>query len=156
MIEYSGSVRLVHMVNGKETAVIARPADTLLRVLREKLGLTGAKPGCENGDCGACTVIVDGQPLKSCLILAVEAEGCNITTIEGLKNTPIQEAFIRENAFQCGYCTPGFIMNCHALLQSHPGADDGTIREWLQSNICRCTGYEEIRNAVKSVIAAKG
>jgi carbon-monoxide dehydrogenase small subunit len=89
-------------------------------------------------------------------MLAVEAEGCNIITIEGLKDTRIQEAFIKENAFQCGYCTPGFIMNCHGLLLAHPMADDGTIREWLQSNICRCTGYEEIRNAVKSVIAAKG
>lgn len=125
-------------VNGEERIVTVRPADTLLYTLR-KLGLTGAKPGCLNGDCGACTVNVDGWPMKSCLMLGVEAIGKKVTTIEGLKNSPIQQAFVENFAFQCGYCTPGFIMNCQALIEQHPDADDQTIREWLESNICRCT-----------------
>jgi aerobic-type carbon monoxide dehydrogenase small subunit (CoxS/CutS family)/bacterioferritin (cytochrome b1) len=140
-------------VNGELKSIAARPADTLLYVLRDLLGLTGAKPGCENGDCGACTVLVDGWPVKSCLMLAVEAIGHKITTIEGLKDTPIQKAFIEDRAFQCGYCTSGFIMNCYALSQIHPDAKDEVLQEWLQSNLCRCTGYEEIKKAVKSVLS---
>jgi aerobic carbon-monoxide dehydrogenase small subunit len=132
--------------------VTVRSADTLLFVLRSKLGLTGAKPGCLNGDCGACTVNVDGWPMKSCLMLAVEAVGKKIITIEGLKDTPIQKAFIEDFAFQCGYCTSGFIMNCHSLIEQHPKADDQMIKEWLESNICRCTGYTEIEKAIKSVL----
>ncbi len=139
-------------VNGNLRTVTVRSADTLLYAIRGKLGLTGAKPGCLNGDCGACTVNVDGWPMKSCLMLAIEAVGKNVTTIEGLKNTPIQQAFIENFAFQCGYCTPGFIMNCHSLILKHPDADDATIKEWLESNICRCTGYTEIEKAVKSVL----
>lgn len=146
---YKDFTQLILNVNGEKKKVIVSPKDTLLRVLREKLGLTGAKPGCENGDCGACTILLDGKPVKSCLILAVEVEGHSITTIEGLRDTPIQKAFIQESAFQCGYCTPGFIMNCHAMLNVHPDADDKTIRQWLSSNLCRCTGYEEIEKAVK-------
>jgi len=140
-------------VNGEIKSIITRQADTLLYVLREQLGLTGAKPGCENGDCGACTVLVDGWPVKSCLMLAVEAMGHKITTIEGLKDTPVQKAFIEKWAFQCGYCTPGFIINCYALSRIHPNANDEVIQEWLQSNLCRCTGYEEIKEAVKSVLS---
>jgi aerobic carbon-monoxide dehydrogenase small subunit len=132
--------------------VTVRSADTLLFVLRSKLGLTGAKPGCLNGDCGACTVNVDGWPMKSCLMLAVESVGKKITTIEGLKDTPIQKAFVEDFAFQCGYCTSGFIMNCHSLIEQHPDADDQMIKEWLESNICRCTGYDEIEKAIKSVL----
>ncbi|GGG03261.1 (2Fe-2S)-binding protein [Paenibacillus abyssi] len=142
-------------VNDEIRSAVARPADTLLDVLREKLGLTGAKPGCKNGDCGACTVLVDGWPQKSCLVLAVEAVGQWITTIEGLKDTPIQRAFIEQWAFQCGYCTPGFIMNSHGLIQHHPNANDETIKDWLSSNICRCTGYREIKDAVTSVLKEK-
>lgn len=140
-------------VNDEDRQVAVRHADNLLYVLRERLGLTGAKPGCLNGDCGACTVVVDGYPVKSCLVLAVEYAGRKITTIEGLKNAPIQKAFVETFAFQCGYCTPGFIMNCHSLLQNAPQADDETIKEWLESNICRCTGYQEIEEAIKSVLA---
>jgi carbon-monoxide dehydrogenase small subunit len=139
-------------INDEMRSVTVRSGDTLLTVLRGRLGLTGAKPGCLNGDCGACTVNVDGWPMKSCLMLAIEAVGKKITTIEGLKNTPIQHQFINHFAFQCGYCTPGFIMNCHSLISQHPNADDKTIREWLESNICRCTSYEEIEAAVKSVL----
>jgi carbon-monoxide dehydrogenase small subunit len=139
-------------INNEMKTVIARPADTLLDILREKLDLTGTKNSCENGDCNACTVLVDGWPVKSCLILAVEAVGHKITTIEGLRDTPIQKVFLEKFALQCGYCTPGFIMNCHALVTLHPGADEDQIKEWLQSNLCRCTSYSEIKEAVKSVI----
>lgn len=141
-------------VNGEARRALARPADTLLFVLRERLGLTGAKPGCENGDCGACTVLVDGWPVKSCLMLAVEACGHEITTLEGLHNTPIQQAFVEKFAFQCGYCTPGFIMNCQGLINIHPDASDEIINDWLQSNICRCTSYQEITEAVKTAMQA--
>jgi aerobic carbon-monoxide dehydrogenase small subunit len=149
MISYRGIIKLELDVNGEKRNVNVRPADTLLRVLREQLGLIGAKPGCENGDCGACTVLVDGWPIKSCIMLTVEAVGHRITTIEGLKDTPIQKVFIEKGGFQCGYCTSGFIMNCHGLITIHPDADDSIIQEWLESNICRCTGYEEIKEAVK-------
>ena len=146
---------IVLHINGEDQNVTVRAADTLLFTLRGKLGLTGAKPGCLNGDCGACTVSIDGWPMKSCLMLAVEAVGKKVTTIEGLKESPIQRAFVENFAFQCGYCTPGFIMNCHSLIEQHPDADDKTIKEWLSSNICRCTGYAEIEKAVKSVLEEK-
>lgn len=139
-------------VNGERRRPVARPADTLLRTLREELGLTAAKPGCENGDCGACTVLVDGWPMKSCLMLSVEAADHQVTTMEGLRQSPMLKAFIAKWAFQCGYCTPGFIAVAHALATIHPKADENAINEWLQSNICRCTGYEEILAAVKSVM----
>ncbi len=140
-------------INGEKRSAVARPSDTLLDVLRDQLGLTGIKPGCKNGDCGACTVLVDGWPIKSCLMLAVEAVGHDITTIEGLRDTPIQKAFVDEFAFQCGYCTSGFIMNGHALTKIHPEADQAVITEWLQANLCRCTGYEEINKAIHSALS---
>jgi aerobic carbon-monoxide dehydrogenase small subunit len=143
-------------VNEERRITAVRPADTLLDTVREKLGLTGAKPGCKNGDCGTCTILVDGWPMKSCLMLAVEAAGRKVTTIEGLNNTRIQRAFIENWAFQCGYCTPGFIMNCQGLIQNHPNASREMIKDWLQSNICRCTGYREIEEAVISVLLGKG
>ncbi|ESU72627.1 (2Fe-2S)-binding protein [Geobacillus thermopakistaniensis] len=146
---------LVLHVNGERRSIVTRQAETLLFVLRDGLGLTGAKPGCLNGDCGACTVLVDGTPIKSCMMLAIETVGKEITTIEGLDDAPIQHAFVRHFAFQCGYCTPGFIMNAHALIERHPNADEATIQEWLESNICRCTSYQEIEAAVKEVLEAK-
>lgn len=139
-------------VNGENLDVIVKPSDTLLYTLRNELGLTGAKPGCENGDCGSCTVLIDDWPIKSCLMLTVEAIGKRITTVEGLEKAPIQKALVENFAFQCGYCTSGFLMVCHSLAQNKPKADDHTIQEWLQSNICRCTGYEEIQVAIKSII----
>jgi carbon-monoxide dehydrogenase small subunit len=139
-------------VNGAKKSMMVRPADTLLFAIREQLGLTGAKDACGNGDCDACTVLVDGRPIKSCLMLAVEAAGHKIITIEGLRDTPVQKAFLDKSALQCGYCTPGFILNSHALVTLHPEADEGMIKEWLQSNLCRCTGYQEIRESVKSVL----
>lgn len=158
MKRLSGITELNLLVNGERRAVAARPSDTLLRVLREELGLTGAKAGCENGDCGACTVLLDGLPVKSCLLLAVEAEGHRITTAEGLKDTPVQKAFLEFNGFQCGYCTAGFLLNAHSLIAAHPEPDEETDREWLESNLCRCTGYEGIRKAISAArtLAAEG
>ncbi|WP_308737610.1 2Fe-2S iron-sulfur cluster-binding protein [Paenibacillus sp. AR247] len=141
-------------INGERRWLWVRAAETLLHTLRDHLGLTGCKPGCENGDCGACTVILNGLPMKSCLMLAVEADGQRITTIEGLKHSPVQEQFVLKQAFQCGYCTSGFIMNGHGLLSAHPDADPETIRLWLESNICRCTSYEEIHGAIMAALAA--
>lgn len=152
MLKIEGKTAIELDINGEKRNVIVRPADTLLHSLREQLGLTGAKPGCENGDCGACTVILDGWPVKSCIMLAVEAIGRKITTVEGLKDAPIQKAFVENWGFQCGYCTPGFIMVCHALANMHPAADEYVVEEWLQSNICRCTSYEEIQAAINSIL----
>jgi aerobic carbon-monoxide dehydrogenase small subunit len=154
-MESSTKCEMQLLVNGEMRSVVARQADTLLFVLRNELGLTGTKPGCLNGDCGACTVLVDGIPIKSCMMLAIETVGKEITTIEGLHNTPIQRAFVEHFAFQCGYCTPGFIINAHALAETKPDADDATIQEWLESNICRCTSYQEIEAAVKEVLKQK-
>jgi carbon-monoxide dehydrogenase small subunit len=139
-------------INGEQRTATIRMADTLLDVLREKLDLTGAKRGCENGDCGACTVIADGLPVKTCMMLAVDAVGKKLTTIEGLHDDPMQRAFVEKWAFQCGYCTSGFILNAHALVNEHPDATEEVIEEWLSSNICRCTSYQEIKEAVLSVL----
>ncbi|KAB7664320.1 (2Fe-2S)-binding protein [Bacillus sp. B1-b2] len=139
-------------VNGENHTLVIPPNKTLLTSIREDLYLTGAKPGCYNGDCGACTVLIENVPMKSCLMLTVEANKKDIQTIEGLHNSAIQKAFIENFAFQCGYCTPGFILNSHALLQQHPNPSRETIKEWLESNICRCTSYEEIEQAIGEVI----
>lgn len=153
MISYHGKSIIELDVNGEKMSAAILPSYTLLYVLREQLYLTGAKAGCENGDCGACTVLVDGWPIKSCLMLAVEAVGHQVTTVEGLKNAPIQKAFVEKWGFQCGYCTSGFLTVCHALSNIHPESDDFVIEQWLQSNLCRCTGYAEIKDAVKAVLA---
>lgn len=152
MLEIVGSTVINLNINGEERQVVAKPPDILLHTLRKQFGLTGAKPGCLNGDCGACTVLVDDLPIKSCLMLTVEAIGHKITTVEGLKDAPIQRAFVENWGFQCGYCTSGFLMVCHSLSKMRPNADDSTIQDWLQSNLCRCTGYEEIEVAVKSIL----
>ncbi len=153
MIRYEGKTVISLTVNGETHALAVRPCDVLLDVLREQLGLTGAKPGCKNGDCGTCTVMIDGWPAKSCLVLAVEAQGREILTVEGLGGTaPIQKAFVQDNAFQCGYCTSGFLMVCHALQTQYPTMpEEYVVEEWLQSNLCRCTSYREIRKAVQSM-----
>jgi aerobic-type carbon monoxide dehydrogenase small subunit (CoxS/CutS family) len=152
MLKIKGNTVLNLNINGEQVEVMAKPSDTLLFTLREQLGLTGAKPGCENGDCGACTVLIDGWPIKSCLTLTVETIGKKIQTVEGLKDAPIQKAFVENLGFQCGYCTSGFLMVCHSLLKNKPGADSMTIAEWLDSNVCRCTSYQEIEQAIHSVI----
>ena len=148
MKAYSGIISMELNINNATEIVELKPWDTLLHVIRERLGATGSKAGCENGDCGACTVLVDGNPIKSCMMLAVEAEGKQITTIEGLKDTAVQDAFISKGGFQCGFCTSGFIINTFAMLETHPDADDEIKDQWLSSNLCRCTGYEGIRDAV--------
>lgn len=147
---YKEKTAITLFVNGERRSVLARPSDLLIDMLRNQLGLTGAKPGCLNGDCGACTVIMDGLPVKSCLILAVEAVGHSILTVEGLTGTAnVQKAFVEKNAFQCGYCTSGFLMVCHALRQQYASLpEEYIVEEWLQSNLCRCTSYQEIREAV--------
>lgn len=139
-------------VNGEPRQALIRPSDTLLFALRGQLGLTGAKPGCLNGDCGACTVMLDGWPVKSCLTLAAECIGHEILTVEGLGDTPIQRAFVDHQAFECGYCTSGFLMAAYALCQRHPDAQEAETEDWLQSNLCRCTSYSEIRAAVAQAL----
>ena len=125
---------------------------TLLEVLREDLGLTGTKHGCELGECGACTVLIDGEPILACLILPVEVQNCEIQTIEGLANNgkphPLQTAFAEQGASQCGYCSPGMLMTAKALLDNNSNPDSQTIREALAGNLCRCTGYSKIIEAV--------
>lgn len=150
MKAYRGNTRLTLTVNGEKRTVYAVPADTLLWTLRRGLGLTGTKMGCENGDCGACTVQVDGVPVKSCYTLTVDVCDREITTIEGLHESAVQEGFRREYGFQCGFCTSGFIMNAEALVREDDVREPDLERDtdWLQSNICRCTGYEGIRKAI--------
>ena len=152
MLQIKNSTIITLNINEEDRDVVVKSSDTLLHTLRQQLGLTGAKPGCENGDCGACTVLVDDWPIKSCLMLTVEAIGKKITTVEGLKDAPIQKAFVENWGFQCGYCTSGFLMVCHSLAKHYPDANDQIIQQWLQSNLCRCTGYEEIEKAIKSIL----
>lgn len=152
MIKKQAKQLITLTVNGSSKEVVVRNAETLLYTLREQLGLMGAKPSCHNGDCGTCTILLDGLPINACHILSVEAIRYKIITIEGLTDSIIQNAFIKHSAIQCGYCTAGFILNSYALIQNKPDATDDEIDEWLDSNICRCTGYQEIKTAVKSVL----
>ena len=146
------SVRIV--VNGAEHRAEVEPRLLLVHFLREKVGLTGTHIGCETSLCGACTVLLDGMAVKSCTVLAVQADGRSITTIEGLAESenlhPIQEAFWEEHGLQCGYCTPGMILCAHDLLQQSANPTEAEIREGIAGNLCRCTGYQHIVNAVKS------
>jgi len=141
------------IVNGQEEDLLVPSNMTLLHALRDVLGLTGTKNGCEAGECGACTVLVDGQPTNSCLVLAVELDGREITTVEGLakdgKLTPLQEKFAELNAVQCGYCTPGMLMAATALLRRNPEPTEEDIQAALVGNLCRCTGYQRIIDAIK-------
>jgi carbon-monoxide dehydrogenase small subunit len=139
-------------VNGKHVTVEVEPRMTLADCLRHQLRLTGTHVGCEHGVCGACTILLDGEAVRACLILAVQAEGCKVVTIEGLSNdealTPLQASFRRHHAVQCGFCTPGMITTAHALLTAEPDCDADRVREVLSGNICRCTGYISIVEAV--------
>lgn len=132
-------------INGRAYRVEVEPYETLLEVLRNDLGLTGAKEGCDGGECGACTVLLDGEAVLSCLTLALDAQGKSIITIEGLAQggelDPIQKAFIEEGAFQCGFCTPGMILSAKALLDRNPSPTIGELKEAISGNLCRCTGY---------------
>jgi len=140
-------------VNGSKEYVTVSSNTTLLKLLRERLALTGTKNGCEAGECGACTVLMNGQPVNSCLVLAVEADGAEIVTVEGLAEddqlTPLQQAFVDHNAVQCGFCTPGVLISAHALLKRNPQPTEEEIREALVGNLCRCTGYNRIVQAVQ-------
>jgi carbon-monoxide dehydrogenase small subunit len=139
-------------VNREPCELLVEPHQTLLNVLREELGLTGTKKGCDTGDCGACTVILQGKPVNACLVLAVEADGMEIETIEGLADGehlhPLQEAFIQSGAVQCGFCTPGMILMARALLAENPEPSEGEVKKALAGNLCRCTGYAKIVQAV--------
>ena len=144
-------------VNGRIYKVYVDPWKTLLEVLRDELDLTGAKPGCEEGHCGACTVLVDGKPVNSCLMLIRQAKGKDIITIEGLEGEqglhPLQQAFIDHFAVQCGYCTPGMILSAKALLDENPSPTEEEVRKALSGNLCRCTGYSKIVEAVLAAAA---
>ena len=144
-------------VNGQAVTREVENRQLLVEVLREGLGLTGTHQGCDTSQCGCCTVLVDGRAVKSCTMLAVQAEGCSITTVEGLGSPgalhPIQQAFIECHGLQCGFCTPGMIMTTAALLAETPEPDDDTIREALDGNLCRCTGYTNIVEAVRQASA---
>ncbi|MFN0299038.1 MAG: (2Fe-2S)-binding protein [Burkholderiales bacterium] len=147
------NVRGRFVVNGEDSDVLFAPYKTLLEVLREDLDLTGTKHGCELGECGACAVLVDGQPLLSCLVLAIECEGRAIETVEGMARGPhlhpLQNAFADLGAAQCGYCTPGFLLTAKALLEKEPSPSRERIKEALSGNLCRCTGYLQIFEAVE-------
>ena len=147
-------------VNGQSYEEEAEARTLLVHFLRDKLGLTGTHVGCVVGECGACSVMVDGALLKSCLMLAVQANGCEVTTVEGLaqrgKLHPIQEAFVHHFAMQCGFCTPGFLMASHALLERNPNPTEEQIRQDLSSNLCMCTGYVQIVEAVKEAASRLG
>ena len=148
-------VRKVHVhtnINDADVEFLCEERQSLLEVLRDVVGMTGTKEGCNDGNCGACSVIFDGRLVDSCLVLGVEAEGKEIITIEGVASVdglhPIQQAFLEEAALQCGICTPGFIVAAKALLDREPDADEARIRHWLAGNLCRCTGYDKIIRAV--------
>ena len=145
-------VRVQATINAEDVEFLCEPRQSLLEVLRETLGLTGAKEGCNNGNCGACNVILDGALVNSCLVLAVEINGRNVTTIEGIATPqglhPLQEKFIAHAALQCGFCTPGFIVASKALLDQNPSPSENEVRQWLAGNLCRCTGYDRIVRAV--------
>jgi aerobic carbon-monoxide dehydrogenase small subunit len=145
-------VQIQATVNGEEVEFLCEPRQSLLEVLRETLGLTGTKEGCNNGNCGACNVILDGALVNSCLVLAVEINGRTVTTIEGIATPqglhPLQEKFITHAALQCGFCTPGFIVAAKALLDQNPDPSESQVRQWLAGNLCRCTGYDRIVRAV--------
>ncbi len=148
----------VHMrLNGEEVETRVSPRVTLLDWLREGVGLTGAKKGCNEGACGTCTVLVDGQRMNGCLILVVQCDGRQVTTVEGLAGPdgelhPVQEAFLRYDAFQCGYCTPGQLLSAVACIEEGHATDEPTVREWMSGNICRCSAYPQITAAVLAAV----
>jgi carbon-monoxide dehydrogenase small subunit len=145
--------RVSFAVNGTAHEVELEPRRTLVDVLRHDLGYTGTHVGCEQGVCGACTVLLDGEPVRACLVFGVQAEGTDIRTVEGLGDpehlSPLQEIFSSSHALQCGFCTPGFLMLATAFLRDHPAPSDGEIREAMAANLCRCTGYQNILRAVR-------
>ena len=151
---------LTMMLNGESVTVEVEPFEILVDVLRDKLGLTGTKIGCNEGECGACTVIMDGQAVLSCLLPAMKAQGREVVTVEGLSHDdelhPLQQAFIEKGAVQCGYCTPGMIMSAKALLDENPQPSAEEIEEALAGNLCRCTGYFQIVEAIEAAVESRG
>ena len=147
-------------INGEPVEFMCEPRESLLEILRDTLRLTGSKEGCNNGNCGACSVILDGRLVNSCCVLAIEIAGSAVTTIEGLATAdglhPVQEAFLEGAALQCGICTPGFIVATKALLDKNPNPTETEIRYWLAGNLCRCTGYDKIVRAVQQAAAGTG
>ena len=156
----SGKVAISATVNSEPATFLCEPRESLLEVLRERLGLTGSKEGCNNGNCGACNVIMDGRLVNSCCVLGVEAEGATITSIEGVGSpeglVPLQQCFLEGAALQCGICTPGFIVAAKALLERNPNPTEHEIRWWLAGNLCRCTGYDKIVRAVQEAARQSG
>ena len=148
----SKKVHVQTTINGEAVDFLCESRNSLLEVLRDDLDLTGAKEGCNNGNCGACNVIMDGRLVNSCCVLGVEADGCEITTIEGIGSAanlhPLQQKFLEHAALQCGICTPGFIVSAKALLDENPNPTEDEVRYWLAGNLCRCTGYDKIVRAV--------
>ena len=149
--------RVVTTINGEETEFLCEPRQSLLECLRDVLGLTGTKEGCNDGNCGACTVMLDGRIVTSCLVLGVEAQGSQIITVEGIaagqELDPLQQAFLEGAALQCGICTPGFLVAAKALLDREPNPSEERIRFWLAHNLCRCTGYDKIIRSIQKVAA---
>ncbi len=147
-------------INGRETDFLCEPRQSLLEVLRDELRMTGAKEGCNNGNCGACNVLLDGRLVNACCVLGVEVQGKAVTTIEGIASPnglhPLQQKFLENAALQCGICTPGFIVAAKALLEKHPQPTEGQVRHWLAGNLCRCTGYDKIVRAVLDAAEAAG
>ena len=147
-------------VNGTRHELELEPRDLLVHVLRERLGLTGTNVGCDTSSCGACTVLLDGESIKSCTVLGVQADGGEVTTIEGLTRNgtlhPVQQAFHDHHALQCGFCTPGMVMAAVSLIEHGEAGDEASIRAGLEGNLCRCTGYHNIVEAVSSAVAAMG
>jgi carbon-monoxide dehydrogenase small subunit len=146
-------------LNGSPVDVIVTPTETLLDVLRERLSVTGPKRGCDDGDCGTCTVLLDGEPIRSCLTIALTVAGREVLTVEGLTANgdlhPLQKAFHEHGAFQCGFCTPGMLMSAKALLDHNPNPSRTEIREYMSGNLCRCGSYEEVIEAIQAVAAGE-
>ena len=149
----SKKLHITCKINGSETEFLCEPRNSLLEVLRDELKMTGAKEGCNNGNCGACSVLLNGQPVLACLVLAVEVEGAKLETVEGLAQHghlhPVQQCFLEGAALQCGICTPGFLVTAKALLDKNPNPSEHEIRFQLSNNLCRCTGYDKIVRSVQ-------
>jgi carbon-monoxide dehydrogenase small subunit len=156
----SGPVEVTLSVNGRDYALRVEPRRTLLDAIRDGCGLTGTHMGCEHGVCGACTVLLDGEPIRACLMFAVQAQGAAIRTVEGLATgdalTPVQRGFIAHHGVQCGFCTPGFLMLATGVLERQPDIPNDELLEVLSSNLCRCTGYQNIVAAVRAALAELG
>jgi carbon-monoxide dehydrogenase small subunit len=154
----SGTVAVCATINNEPATFLCEPRESLLEVLRDRLGLTGSKEGCNNGNCGACNVMLDGRLVNSCCVLGVECSGASIGTVEGIGSaeglTPLQQCFLEGAALQCGICTPGFLVATNALLEQNPNPTEHEIRWWLAGNLCRCTGYDKIIRAVQNAAGA--